>query len=164
VWQYYLPKTPLQSEYHVSPGGYPLLQVWITQAWGAFGWLEIKFAPMVYRVLAILTAGVFGAALAALWRARRAIDWRVLTFLALAFFTLLGGLHWTDYHQLETGATGFMQGRYIFPVIGIFGVALAGAVSLLPVARRAAATGAAIAGLLAFHILALGLVVSRFYA
>jgi 4-amino-4-deoxy-L-arabinose transferase-like glycosyltransferase len=164
LWQYYLPKTPLQTEYRVPPGGYPLLQVWITQAWGAFGWLEVKFAPMVYRVLAILTVGVFGAALGALWRARRDVDRRVLAFLALAFFALLGGLHWTDYHQLEAGALGFMQGRYMFPVIAIFGLALAGAVSLLPVGRRAAATGAAVAGLLVFHILALGLVVSRFYA
>jgi 4-amino-4-deoxy-L-arabinose transferase-like glycosyltransferase len=164
LWQYYLPKTPIQTEYSVPPGGYPLLQVWITQAWGAFGWLEVKFAPMVYRVLGLLTVGVFGAALGALWRARRDVDRRVLAFLALAFFALLGGLHWTDYHQLETGALGFMQGRYLFPVIGIFGLALGGAVSLVSAARRAGAVGAAAAGLLAFHILALGLVMSRFYA
>jgi hypothetical protein len=88
----------------------------------------------------------------------------VLGFLALAFAALLGGLHWTDYHQLESGTKGFMQGRYLFPAIGIFGLALAGAVSLLPAARRGAAAGAAIAGLFVFHLFALGLVLERFYA
>ena len=164
LWQYYLPRTPLQTDYRVPPGGFPLLQIWITQAWGAFGWLEVKFAPTVYRVLAVLTVGVFGAALAALWRSRRSIDWKVLAFLVLTFGALLGGLHWTDYHQLEAGAKGFMQGRYVFPAIAIFGLVLAAAVSLVPVARRAAATGAVVAGLLVFHVLALGLVVTRFYA
>ena len=90
--------------------------------------------------------------------------WRVLVFLALAFFALLGGLHWTDYHQLESGTLGFMQGRYMFPAIGVFGLALAGAVSLLPERRHPGAAGAAIGALLVFHLFALGLVIDRFYA
>jgi len=164
MWQYYLPRTPVQQEYRVPPGGYPLLQIWITQGWAAFGWLEVKFEPWVYRVLAVLTAGVFGAGLAALVRARRAVDLRVAAFLALALAALLGGLHWTDYHQLEAGTKGFMQGRYVFPAIGIIALAPAGAVWLVPLARRAAVTGAAVAGLLLFHLLSLGLVLDRFYA
>ncbi len=124
----------------------------------------MKFPPWVYRILGVLTMAVFALALAALLRARRNVDLRVLAFLALACAALLGGLHWTDYHQLEAGSKGFMQGRYAFPVIGIFGLALAGAVSLLPASRRALATGAAVAGLLVFHLFALGLVLERFYA
>jgi len=164
VWQFYLPRVPGQQAYSIPPGGYPLLQVWMTQAWGAFGWLEVKFAPMVYRVLAVLTTVVFGLGLVALVRARRAIDLRVLGFLALAFFALLGGLHWTDYHQLESTGQPFMQARYLFPVIGIFGLALAGAISLLPVARRGVATGGVVASLLVFDLFAFGLVLERFYA
>jgi 4-amino-4-deoxy-L-arabinose transferase-like glycosyltransferase len=164
VWQYYLPRVPGQTAYTIPPGGYPLLQVWMTQAWGAFGWLEVKFAPMVYRVLAVLTSVVFGLGLVALVRARRNVDLRVLGFLAVAFFALLAGLHWTDYHQLETTHQPFMQARYVFPVIGLFGVALAGAVSLLPIPRRGMATGAVVAGLLVFHLFAFGLVLGRFYA
>ncbi len=57
-----------------------------------------------------------------------------------------------------------MQGRYLFPVIGIFGLALAGALSLVPERLRGAATGATIAGLFVFHLFALGLVIERFYA
>ena len=164
VWQYYLPRTPMQSDYRIPPGGYPLLQVWITQGWGAFGWLEIKFSPWVYRVAGLLTAGIGLGAAVALVRARRVVDARVAGFVGLAFLSLLAGLHWTDYHELERGSIGFMQARYMFPVIGILGLAVAGAVSLVPAAWRAAATGAVVAGLLVFHVFALGLVIERFYA
>jgi 4-amino-4-deoxy-L-arabinose transferase-like glycosyltransferase len=164
VWQYYLPRTPLQNEFRIPPGGYPLLQVWITQAWGAFGWLEIKFPPMVYRVLAVLTGGIGLAAIAALVRARRNVDLRVAGFLVLACLALLAGLHWTDYHQLKAGALGFMQARYLFPVIGVLGLGLAAAVSLVPRSWRGAVTGSAVGGLFVFHLFALGLVLERFYA
>ena len=82
----------------------------------------------------------------------------------MAALALLAGLHWTDYRQLEAGALGFMQTRYLFPLIGIFGLALAGAVSLVPARRRPGAVGATIAALFAFHLLSLGLVLERFYA
>jgi 4-amino-4-deoxy-L-arabinose transferase-like glycosyltransferase len=164
LWQYYLPRTPVQQDYHVPPGGLPLLQIWITQGWGAFGWLEIKYDAWVYRILGLLTTGVFAAALVALARARRRVDWRVVAFVAVAAGALLAGLHWTDYHQLEAGSRGFMQGRYAFPIVGVFGLALAGAISLLPARRHAAAAGAAVAALFAFHLSAFGLVVERFYA
>ena len=83
VWQYYLPRTPVQQEFKTVVG-YPLLQVWITQGWAAFGWLEIKFDPWVYRVLGPLTVAVFGAALLALLKAWRRVDRRVVVFLAAA--------------------------------------------------------------------------------
>ncbi len=164
LWQYYLPRLPFQQRYAFRQAGYPLLQVWITQTWAAFGWLEVKFPSWVYRVLGVLTVSVFAAGLAALMRARRLIEWRVLVFLALAFLALLGGLHWTDYHQLESGTPGFMQGRYMFPAIGIFGLALGGAVSLLRQRRHAGAAGAAVGALLVFNLFSLGLVIDRFYA
>jgi 4-amino-4-deoxy-L-arabinose transferase-like glycosyltransferase len=166
VWQYYLPRIPGQTDYPIRPigGGYPLLQVWITQGWGAFGWLEVKWAAGVYRVLGVITVGVGAAAAAALWRSRRAIDWRVASFLALACLSLLAGLHWTDYHQLEAGSRGFMQARYLFPVIAVFGAALAGAVSVVPARVRPAVAGGTVAGLFVFHLFAFGLVLSRFYA
>jgi hypothetical protein len=166
AWQYYLPRIPGQQDYPIAPigGGYPLLQVWITQGWGAFGWLEVKWAAWVYRVLGVITVGIGAAAAVALWRARRAIDWRVASFLALACLSLLAGLHWTDYHQLEAGSRGFMQTRYLFPVIAVFGAALAAAVSVVPARVRPAVAGGTVAGLFVFHLFAIGLVVMRFYA
>ena len=166
VWQYYLPRLPGQTDYPIQPigGGYPLLQVWVTQGWGAFGWLEVKWAAGVYRVLGVVTVVTGAGAAAALWRARRAIDWRVASFLALACLSLLAGLHWTDYHQLEAGSRGFMQSRYLFPVIAVFGAALAAAVSVVPARVRPAVAGGTVAALFVFHLFAFGLVLSRFYA
>jgi 4-amino-4-deoxy-L-arabinose transferase-like glycosyltransferase len=164
LWQYYLPRLPFQTDFQTPFRGYPLLQIWIKQGWAAFGWLEVKFPDWVYRILGVMTMAIFAGGLAALIRARRRVDLRVLGFLVLACAALLGGLHWTDYHQIEAGSKGFMQGRYVFPAISVIALALAGAVSLLPAHRRPAATGAAIAGLLVFHLFALGLVLERFYA
>lgn len=166
VWQYYLPRVPGQTDYPIRPvgGGYPLLQVWITQGWGAFGWLEVKWAAWVYRVLGLVTAGIGVAAVAALWRARRAIDWRVAGFLALACLSLLAGLHWTDYHQLEAGSKGFMQARYVFPLIAVMGATLAAAVSVVPVRIRPTVAGGTVAALFVVHLFAFGLVIGRFYA
>ena len=163
MWQYYLPRTPVQTSFH-GVSGYPLLQVWITQGWGTFGWLEVKFDPWVYRILALVTVGIFAAALLALWRARGRVDQRVVAFLVVTFVILLLGLHWTDYRQLKTQGQPFMQGRYLFPVISLFGLTLAAALSVVPVRLRAAATGAALGWLLVFHLFALGLVLVRFYA
>ena len=164
LWQFYLPRTPIQYEYAFTAEGLPLISIWVTHGWAAFGWLEVRFWEWVYWVLGAVSAGVGIAAMVALVRARRRVDGRVAAFLALAALALLAGLHWTDYRQLEAGALGFMQTRYLFPLIGVFGLALAGALSLVPARRRAGAVGATIAALFAFDLLSLGLVLERFYA
>jgi 4-amino-4-deoxy-L-arabinose transferase-like glycosyltransferase len=163
VWQYYLPRLPGQNRSVAAGIGYPAYRVWITMGWGAFGWLEVKFDNTVYRVLALLTAGVGVGALVAVWRARRRLDLAVLAFLAVATLALLAGLHWSDYHVLADG-NRFMQGRYILPLVGLMGCALAAAASLIPARARGAAVGAAVGGLLVFHLFSLGLVLHRFYA
>jgi 4-amino-4-deoxy-L-arabinose transferase-like glycosyltransferase len=165
VWQYYLPRVPGQNDYSIPTvgGGYPLFQVWIIQGWAAFGWLEVKFATWVYKALALLTAAVGGAALVALWRVRRAIDWRVAGFLAIVCLALLAGLHWTDYHQIEIGI-GFMQARYLFPIVAVLGAAVAAAVSVVPARLQGVAAGGWVAGLFVFHLFCIGLVLERFYA
>jgi hypothetical protein len=165
LWQFYLPKIPAQTPYPFPSGeGLPLIDVWVTYGWAAFGWLEVTFPHWVYFVLAIVSTAIVVAAAAALVRARRSLDLRVAAFLALVFAALIAGLHWTDYKQLESGAPGFMQTRYLFPAISLFGVAVAGALSLVPVGRRPLAVGGTVAALLVFHILSLGLTLQRFYA
>ena len=163
VWQYYLPRLPFQDPSVAAALGYPAYRVWIVLGWGAFGWLEVKFPDLVYRLLAAFTTAVGVAAIVAIWRARRRIDLAVLAFLALTTVALLAGLHWSDYHVLAAG-NRFMQGRYILPLVGLMGCALAAAASLLPVRFRGAAIGATLAGLFVFHLFSLGLVIERFYA
>jgi 4-amino-4-deoxy-L-arabinose transferase-like glycosyltransferase len=165
LWQFYLPKTPIQNPYPFPSGSrLPVIDIWMTYGWAAFGWLEVKFSAWVYWILATLTTAIALAASVALFRARRQLDLRVTAFLAVVFVALVAGLHWTDYKELERGAPGFMQTRYLFPIIGLFGLALAGALSLVPVGRRPVAVAATVASLFAFHVLSLGLVLERFYA
>jgi 4-amino-4-deoxy-L-arabinose transferase-like glycosyltransferase len=165
LWQYYLPRVPGQQDFSIPAiqGGFPLLRVWIVGTWGAFGWLEVQFPLWVYKLLGVLTGALAAGAVVALARGRHRLDLRVAAFLALACGALIAGLHWTDYHQIKDGL-GFMQGRYLFPLIGLIGVALAGVVSLFPDRRRPSAAGVAVAALLGFHVLCLGLVLERFYA
>ena len=84
LWQYYLPRLPVQTDFQMPFRGYPLLQVWIKQGWASFGWLEIKFPEWLYRVLGVLTMAIFAGGLAALIRARRRLDTAVVVFLVLA--------------------------------------------------------------------------------
>jgi hypothetical protein len=163
LWQYYLPALPGMHRFPFSPSGYPLFQVWMKTAWAAFGWLEVRFPVNVYRALSLITTAVFAGGALALWRARRGVDLAVVAFLAVAVVAQLAGLHWTDYHFLRDG-NAFMQGRYLFPILPVAAIALAGAVSLLRDGSRHFAAGAAIGGLFAFHVACVGLVVARFYA
>ena len=165
LWQFYLPKTPVQNPYPFPSGeGLPLIDVWVTYGWAAFGWLEVQFPGWVYSILGALSAVIVVAAAVALLRSRRSLDLRVVAFLVVVFATLLAGLHWTDYKQLENGAPGFMQTRYLFPAISLFGIALSGALSLVPRGRRQIAIGGTIAALLVFHVLSLGLTMERYFA
>jgi hypothetical protein len=163
TWQYYLPRLPGQQPFAFSFDGHPAFHTWGRQIWAAFGWLEVKLPQNAYRILGLLTAAVGAGAVVALWRARRRVDWAAVAFLALAVVALLAGLHWTDYHIAKAGGE-FIQGRYIFPVVGVGGVALAAAVSVLPARARDPVAGAVVGALFVFHVLALGLVVERFYA
>jgi hypothetical protein len=164
LWQFYLPRLPFMAHFKFTTGGLPAFQVWVKQGLGAFGWLEVRFSDGVYKGVGIVSALLGLVAAIRLWTARRRIDWVVAAYLILIAGALLAGLHWTDYHQTEAGSLGFMQGRYLFPLIGLAGCALAFALDWLPRAFRGAAAGAAVGGLLVLHILALGLTLERFYA
>ena len=157
VWQYYLPR-------HAGPdttiafrveAASRCSQVWITQGWAAFGWLEIKFAPWVYWVLGVLTAAIggrgrgrAGARPAARSTCASPRSWRS------ACVALLAGLHWTDYHELETGAPGFMQAPLPVPGRSASSGSRWPARSRSSRARRAARSPAPRSrGLLVFHLL-----------
>lgn len=142
-------------------GGWPVFQIWIKQGWAAFGWLEVTFPTNLYRALAVPTLGVGAAGLVALIRAWRRLDPAVVAFLVVVAGSLVAGLHWTDYHL---GSTAFMQGRYLFPIVSLFGCAAAAALTLLPARLRPPMAGAGLGVLFVVHILALGLVAERFYA
>lgn len=163
VWQFYLPDLPFQT--HVAAlAPFPVYDVWVKTSWAAFGWLEIRFPSWTYVLFGALTMLVTGAAASRIWRGRRAIDRGRAAFFAVAAVVLLAGLHWTEYHQIRLTGQAVNQGRYLFPLVGLAGLAVAQAVRLVPVRRRGLAVGAVVGGLAALQILSLGLVAARFYA
>jgi 4-amino-4-deoxy-L-arabinose transferase-like glycosyltransferase len=164
VWQFYLPRLPFMDRSVLPGDGLPVYRVWLKTGWGAFGWLEVRFPAMLYRVLAAATVGVALVALAGLWRARRTVDRALVLFFAVAGVALLVGLHWTEYRMLRTGQGPFNVGRYLFPLIGLAGLAVAQNVRTLRPAWRPAGVAIVLSGLLVLNLFSLGLMVERFYA
>ncbi|HXE44433.1 MAG TPA: DUF2142 domain-containing protein [Conexibacter sp.] len=158
LWQYYLPRLPFLQPAH-GPG-LPAFHIWIEQGTAAFGWLEVRFPHSIYVVAAGLVAAIGLAALARIVATRGRVDLDVAAFLLLAAGALLTGLHWTDFHS----ATPFMQGRYIFPLVSIGGLAAALALTWLRGTARQLGAGAALGLLFLLQLLSLGLVATRFYA
>jgi hypothetical protein len=134
------------------------------QAWGAFGWLEIQWPNNVYRVLTLLTAAVGLGALIALVRRRRRLNLTLLAFFAIAFVSLLAGLHWNEFKLMKEGGALVNQGRYLFPLVGLAGLAAAAALTAVPPRWRGPLLGAGLAALGVLELLSIGLVASRFYA
>ena len=171
VWQYYLPSLPFQDRIRYNPQSlsqYPTLDVWIATGWGAFGALTVRFPPWAYRLFGWITLAVGVLALskvASVVRHRRAPGFAltaasIAVFLGLAAAVLVLGLHLAEYRlKYQTN-----QGRYLFPLAGIAGCAVALAVDRVPARARHMATGLVLGGIVAFQLVCLGLVAHRFYA
>jgi hypothetical protein len=164
LWQFYLPRLPFQTDFPSVGDTIPVYDVWLKMGWAAFGWTEVTFPGPVYVALAAVTVLVGGAAAVRLWRDRFSVDRGVAALFLLAAVVLLAGLHWTEYRQLESGAGSFNQGRYLFPLIGIGGLATAQAIRLLAPARRSLAVAGVVSGLFLLQVASLALMMVRFYA
>ena len=163
LWQYYLPKLPFQQPVP-ELSKLPAYDVWVKTGWAAFGWLEVRFPNPVYPAFAAISVLVLVGALLALLRRRRSLDPWLLAFLVITGTSLLVGLHWTEYQYIVSRHLPFNQGRYLFPLIGLWGLAVAQAVTLLPRRRRPIVVGAVMGGLLVLQIFSLAINAARFYA
>lgn len=170
VWEYYLPRLPGQQPHYLGLpviSTYPAYNIWVATGWGAFGWVTLFFDHGIYPLFLAITvlvglAGVGRLAYAGVRRGRRA-SLRALpiaAFFALATVVLVGGLHLTEYRQ--GGPT--LQGRYLFPLAGLAGCAVALAITALPRRARPLAVGLVLAALVVFQFASLGLVAGHYYA
>lgn len=164
VWQYYLPRTPFQDDLVAFAPTLPAYDVLIKMGWAAFGWQEVRFGEPVYWLFAAITVLLLALAATTLWPHLRRLDLAVSGFLVLVPLTLLAGLHWTEYRQLNAGNGPFIQGRYLFPLIGIGGLVVAGAVRAVPTRARAVAVAAFLGALFVLDIFSFERVMERFYA
>jgi 4-amino-4-deoxy-L-arabinose transferase-like glycosyltransferase len=163
MWQFYLPRLPFQKRFGGMPES-PVYTVWLKTGWGAFGWLEVRLPQWVYALLGAFTLAVLLGGVAYPVRRRREVDLAVVAFLGASVLTLLAGLHWTEFRTLVGGSGPFNQGRYLLPLIGLMGAAVAATVALVPERRRMTVAGLVLGGMFALQAFSLAIVIGRFYA
>jgi hypothetical protein len=162
VWQFYLPRLPGMTPNRVS-SGLAVQDVWVRGTWGTFGWLSVPMPSWVYTVAATVTAvvAVLSAAIVVMFRDR--LRWQLVAFFAVAVGALLLGLHVTEYRSLINGGGPFLQGRYLLPVVGLFGLAVALIFSRLPPRRQGPVCAALVPGMLLLDVIALATIAGAYY-
>jgi hypothetical protein len=167
VWQFYLPRPSFLQPVPIIGDGKQLYATWLKSGWAQFGWLEVRMPDWVYKTLGLLSAAALVAGAAAVVRAvfrngRVALE--LVAFFAVAIVCLLFILHWAEFNIITLESIPFIQGRYILPLIPLFGAAVAAAIGWLPRTPRAAAAGLVVGGLLVLQLGSLGLNLGRYFA
>jgi hypothetical protein len=124
----------------------------------------------VMTLLSRLTMAAIVLALVGLGVRLRSVRARPTALLALAVFVIgavayILDLHVASYRSLAAG-TGdpVMTGRYLLPLITIYGLGIALAVSWLPRRVAGVAGGIVLGGLALLQLSAMGILLERFYA
>ncbi|MFL5818237.1 MAG: DUF2142 domain-containing protein [Conexibacter sp.] len=122
IWQVFLPRLPFQPQTALSEPGYQqLFQSFV----GAFGQMVVWFPTWVYRLLAVGLALVGLLVVRVLHADPRELRWRrgeLFGYLAMAVPLLaLIGLS----ADLRRQLIAIVQGRYLLPLLPLFGVMLA---------------------------------------
>jgi hypothetical protein len=128
LWQLFLPRLPGQaSVFHGSIPAYDLLFRGFV---GRFGWLVVSFPRWVYTCATALGGGVLLLALRAGVRQRAALSRRRAELLAYAAMAcgLLLLIALVALRGFAPGLPGALQGRYLLPLLPLFGAAVALAV------------------------------------
>jgi 4-amino-4-deoxy-L-arabinose transferase-like glycosyltransferase len=163
LWQFYLPRLPFMTPFTTGAPHLAVYDAWLKTGWAGFGWLEVRFPEPVYVALALITLAIAIVALVVLVRERRRVDVGSLIFLAVVALSLLLGLHWTEYRLIDSGAGPFNVGRYLLPLVGIAGLAVALVVRALRPVHRVTGAALALSGLFALNLFSLALMLERFY-
>jgi hypothetical protein len=170
LWAYYLPRFPGQTvrEFAIPViSHYPAYNVWIGTGWAAFGWVTDFLPKPAYIFFGVITVALVAAAaipgvraLASAPRAWLSRTWPLGLFFAAAFVPLWLGVHWSEYkiHYV------FIQGRYLFPLAGLFGLVVAKATTVVPTRFRGRFSGVLLGALVVFQVACLLLVSARYYA
>jgi 4-amino-4-deoxy-L-arabinose transferase-like glycosyltransferase len=142
-------------------------QGYIVTFFGSFGSLDVDFQPHIYDWLQFLA----GAGLVVLWtqvvwfRARLLARWREVAVLLALVIAQIGLLHLASYRDLvqSNGVGVLWSGRYLLPLIAVFGITVAYVCSHLPRRVAALAGGGVVAVGVVLQLAALRLTLDRFY-
>ena len=163
TWQFYFPQLPFMSP-RIGPD-YGYRQVFIESFFGRFATLEVTFPTAVYTLIqAACAIGLAGlaAAIVGRWSAIRA-RWREVAVVAVTAVSLIGLVHLASYRALVFSNDPLITGRYLLPVVGVFGLTIAFVLTSLRARTSAVLGSLVLSGLLALNLAGLLLTVTRFY-
>ena len=162
--QFYLPHPRFLTA--IGPD-YGFREVMVERFFGAYVQLEVNFSAGVYDALWVGLIAIALSAAVALALRPEALRrrWDIALVLVVAPLGTLGLLHATAF-PIVSGAVGdpVITGRYLLPLISLYGIAIALAVSWLPRRGGVAAGGALLAAMALLQLGALAITVERFYA
>lgn len=134
IYQFYLPRLP-DLRPRIGPE-YGYRQVFIETFYGVFASLEVRFRPRVYDLLQLFSAlGLVALYTAAVVRRRRLLRaWPIVVVMLSLLVTTVFFLHYVSYRALtgDGGSDPLIVGRYLLPMVSLFGVAIAFTVGALP--------------------------------
>jgi hypothetical protein len=164
LWQFYLPKLPFMDP-SVSHG-FGVRQVFVERLFGGFANLEARFSPGVYTALTVVGAVVLASALVGVVRRRADVRRRgdVVAVALLAVVGYLAVLHVAAFRSLLGSADPVITGRYLLPLLPLYGVMVGLAVAWLPRRWAPVAAGALVGGVVFLQLAAMGVLFARFYA
>jgi 4-amino-4-deoxy-L-arabinose transferase-like glycosyltransferase len=154
LWQFYLPRLSSMTPLKTTPG-LAVYDIFLRQLSGTFGWADVYLPAWLYNAVAVVCAALGIGAIALLTRLRRRRHLALLGFFALALLALLAVLHVTEYRALITGGGSFMQGRYLLPVVSLFGLAVGLIVARVPAQIRPSACALALTAMLVMQVISL---------
>lgn len=166
IYQFYFPRLGSMRPRLGPEYGYK--QVFIDTFYGSFGWLEVKFKERIYDALQILSAvGLVGLYTAVVVRRRRLWRaWPAVSVMAALLLTNLLFLHYVSYRALlgDKGSDPLIVGRYLLPMVSLFGLAIAFTLGALP-RRVGPLVGAVVLALgVLLSLGGIGITMARFYA
>jgi uncharacterized membrane protein len=162
VWQFYLPRLPFMTRFRDS-SGWPAYNYWVKQTVGNFGWLTVFLPGWIYAAVAAVAAVIAAAGIWILAKIRDRPRLGLLLFFAVAAVTVVGLVHVADYLNVIRVGAPLVQGRYLFPLIGLLGLTVGLVVSRLPARARPAGVGFVLVGVLALQAISLASVIQVFY-
>jgi hypothetical protein len=164
LWQFYLPRLDFMTP-SIGPD-WGVGDVFVDRFFGGFAQLEVELPEALLSAIAIGALVVAALAVVGLVAHRRALSRRrdlvVVCGLAAVAYLLL--IHAVAFRGLLVGPDPAITGRYLLPLIPLYGAGMALAVSW---PRREVAIGLGVvllAGLTWLQLAAFGLLFERFYA
>lgn len=167
VWQFYFPPFGLFTAEIGPAAGYGYRQFFVETFFGSYATFDINFNSLIYdRIQIAAFIGLLALYTMVVVRRRSvARRWPQVLVAVVTFVGLMAQLHVTSYASLRGGGTDVViTGRYLLPVIALYGVAVAFTVGSLP--RRVATTvgGLVLGAAVVLCVSALGITFARFYA